>query len=524
MVNNTLPLPILKYLEQESSNIESIIQEYPFYLFPRIAQILKNAKHEGIDSSEFNFFGLNKTKLEQYTSIFQNLDITPTAPLNQEDVSALIENSESFYDVKIEVSEDSPLNLQSIAEENIPIEIANVTSEEAEESLGLTESSTAENAADINELDIEFEPESSFEQKELNEETLQALDVNELQTIELEKNLSDIEIIFEENTLPDEELADKILGSFTIDETITIPDLGPIQEIPDSNLNFLDIELDLLDTISDEELASKLNFEDENMPHTIVNEESGQFVEDENKLDANSIIEISKIVVEIPEKEIDESIVFGTLSEPDYIQPAAFEKLNIHKEDDDSDLETNSDDSEIDPIEMTIEHTDNAQDQALTSDVKDFTGWLASFSNFKDSIQDNAEEIIDSETNNNEEDELNRSIQSNANQHILLESMDKDSDSPKINRDDELEGVLKDNYFKNQVEIKKASRKTPSEMRIQDEAQMSLRPLDLISETIAILHEQQGNTTKAIEIYEKLIVLIPEKSSFFALQIENLRK
>ena len=87
-----------------------------------------------------------------------------------------------------------------------------------------------------------------------------------------------------------------------------------------------------------------------------------------------------------------------------------------------------------------------------------------------------------------------------------------------------MEGFLKDNFFKTQVEIKKANRKTPSELRIQDEAQLSLQPLDLVSQTMAILHEKQGNVSKAIEIYEKLIVLFPEKSSFFALQIENLRK
>ncbi len=47
---------------------------------------------------------------------------------------------------------------------------------------------------------------------------------------------------------------------------------------------------------------------------------------------------------------------------------------------------------------------------------------------------------------------------------------------------------------------------------------------DLVSETLAEIHLKQGNIQKAIKIYQRLCLIIPEKSTYFAARIENLKK
>lgn len=59
----------------------------------------------------------------------------------------------------------------------------------------------------------------------------------------------------------------------------------------------------------------------------------------------------------------------------------------------------------------------------------------------------------------------------------------------------------------------------------EDSARRSIEENEgIVSETLARLVAAQGKKDKAIEIYQKLMLKNPQKSGYFAAQIEKLRK
>lgn len=63
-----------------------------------------------------------------------------------------------------------------------------------------------------------------------------------------------------------------------------------------------------------------------------------------------------------------------------------------------------------------------------------------------------------------------------------------------------------------------------SETKVQHLAQDSIHEADVYTEAMAEVWAKQGNTQKAIEIYNKLVLLNPSKKAYFATKIENLKQ
>ena len=516
MVNTTLPLPILKYLEMETEAIERIIQEYPFYIYPRLAQILTKTKLENSEANPLNFFGFHERKLSQYINSFKSFEFSPTTKAAEEENILVSSESEvSLQDISIEIV-DGP-NIELVMDDEDPIIDSINSSNDIEDNLSLDVVSPSEEPFDLESSAIEFETDpKNIEENSIDKQDEFSIEIENVSNI---ANPIDLEVLLDDVD-SDEELADKLSLNHA-EDLIEIPELGHIKDINTGEFEPLSIEMDVSDTLSDEELANKISQvgdkEADELSTIDENIDPSLTVEDGNVPEESTILELDLLNSEILYLKMNESIHFEVKEEVNYIQPDAFELLHLNEEDTLEEKEDISSEKLEDPvIDQSIESSD--------SNIKDFTDWLSSFSPLPETLKtDELETKVNHEVRN-DGNELDRVIQTSSAQHLLLETLTNEEVTPKINRDDELEGFLKDNFFKAQVEIKKANRKTPSELRIQDEAQLSLQPLDLVSQTMAILHEKQGNISKAIEIYEKLIVLFPEKSSFFALQIENLRK
>ena len=102
-------------------------------------------------------------------------------------------------------------------------------------------------------------------------------------------------------------------------------------------------------------------------------------------------------------------------------------------------------------------------------------------------------------------------------------NMDHLKELPSVENNQVPNNNLIDKFLEAQPKIEPVS-KTEFFDPIDHARQSIIDNESVVSETLAEIYYKQGNLAKAIKIYKKLSLVNPEKSSFFAAQIEKIRK
>lgn len=92
---------------------------------------------------------------------------------------------------------------------------------------------------------------------------------------------------------------------------------------------------------------------------------------------------------------------------------------------------------------------------------------------------------------------------------------------PKIKN--QLSDIMEAKYLEEAKQQKKKHKPAQKEVPHIAERSVTRHP-DVISETLAKLLARQGEKAQAVEIYERLMLVFPEKSAYFAEQIQQLKK
>ncbi|MEZ4852818.1 tetratricopeptide repeat protein [Flavobacterium sp.] len=116
---------------------------------------------------------------------------------------------------------------------------------------------------------------------------------------------------------------------------------------------------------------------------------------------------------------------------------------------------------------------------------------------------------------NNEKHSFNEWLQLTKSNPIIRQEQDNIPNK----LDEKIE--LIDKFIENNPKISPVKETTPAPLNISKSA---AEPTHLMTETLAKIYLEQKKYTRAIQAYEILILKYPEKSSFFADRIENIKK
>ncbi|MDJ1472954.1 tetratricopeptide repeat protein [Cytophagaceae bacterium DM2B3-1] len=120
----------------------------------------------------------------------------------------------------------------------------------------------------------------------------------------------------------------------------------------------------------------------------------------------------------------------------------------------------------------------------------------------------------------------------------ILDSTDEETPALQLGRLNEDEAVVErfsqrlkksvqrdiiDSFIKSEPRISTLNLGEKDAFTDRDLSEKSTRPPEIISENLANILIKQGKIDKAIEMYEKLILKFPQKKSYFASRIEDLK-
>ena len=408
--------------------------------------------------------------------------------------------------------------METISESNISDDSTEGVLIEEKESIGNSDIEVNYEASQLDVIESSeeqskdgFAPELANEEVDIDESTF-----GEAQKVSDEATLkSDIEItvlpgeeLLVEETAVIEEANDDVVKEDTLSNDsfleVNQDDAAELEEDePESNNESIversDVNPESISTVS-ESTNDAENTKDEENSLSPESESESETNERKKRIEiSNKLRNVSDLDRDILAHAVSSSIFIEVNeSEADTYSFERLKKLDRSEVSDEEDYDDEFDSSSItfdlplndEEVESEIEEKADFESKTKLDsgeDKKSFTSWMSSFIS-EENTRTSAEKLVDSSqkevksTRKSEEKEKNKEI-------LAPEKRKSEFFSP----------------------IKKA-RESLDESRLP------------VSETLAKVYSAQGNYPKAIEAYEKLLLKFPEKKSFFALQIETLKR